>query len=86
MRGLVETYPGSESPKGGRQKRQHVENEKDGKVRWRRKRLWSSATAIVALSQSGARGQDFVRDSIGGKFNEINNATVCQVRCAKEVS
>ena len=25
-------YPGSESPKGGRQKRQRVENEEEGKV------------------------------------------------------
>ena len=44
---------------------------KDGKVGEGRRRLWSSAPAIVALGQSGASGQDFVRDSIGGKFNEI---------------
>ena len=61
-------YPGSESPKDGRQKRQRVENEKEGKVGEGRRRLWSKPTAIVAVSQSGASGQDFVSDSIGGKF------------------
>ena len=61
---------------------------KDGKVGGGgggRSELWSTAPAIVALGQSGASGQDFVRDSIGGKFNEIDNATVCQLRCAEKV-
>ena len=77
-------YPGSESPKGGRQKRQRVENEKEGKIGEGRRRLWSNLPAIVAVSQSGASGQDFVRDSIGGKFYLIDSATVCQLRCAKK--
>ena len=82
----MDTYPGSESPKGERQKRQRVENEKKWKGRGEgRRRLWFTAPAIVALGQSGASGQDFVRDSIGGKFNEIDNATVCQLRCAEKV-
>ena len=59
---------------------------KDGNVGEGRKRLLSTALAIVALGQSGASGQDFVRDSIGGKFNEIDNATVCQRRCTEKVS
>ena len=59
---------------------------KDGKVGEGRRRLWSTAPAIVALGQLEASGQDFVRDSIGGKFNEIDNATVCQLRCAEKVS
>ena len=65
----VTMYLGSESPKGGRQKRQCVENEKEGKVREGRRRLWSKPPAIVAVSQSGVSKQDFVPDSIGGKFS-----------------
>ena len=53
-----------------------MENEKQGKVWEGRRRLWSTPSAIVALGQSGASGQDFARDSIGGKFNEIDSATV----------
>ena len=32
------------------------------------RRLLFKPPAIVAVSQSGASGQDFFRDSIGGKF------------------
>ena len=58
---------------------------KDGKVDEGRTRLWSTVPAIVALGQSGASGQDFLRDLIGGQFNEIDIATVCQLRCAEKV-
>ena len=71
-----------EGRKGSVWKMKKMERQGEGR---RRLRL-STAPAIVALGQSGASGQDFVRDSIGGKFNEIDNATVCQLRCAEKVS
>ena len=70
-----------EGRKGSVWKMKKMERQGEG-----RRRLWSTAPAIVAPGQSGASGQDFVRDSTGGKFNEIDNATVCQLRCAEKVS